>query len=346
MLVDDARPQIKGFRVLLQPKFNIIIVTHNSEKFLPKTIDALERQDCKDFVITIVDNNSKKDVGLCLPKFSGEISILYSSENRGFGEANNLGVKSHHTDWVIMLNPDACPLPDWLSNIVQAQKRYPSIEVFGSTQLNMEDPNLIDGFGDSCSIFGIAWQNHKNELANKLPTDDKFVFSACGAASIFKRTLFLVSDGYAGHFFCYLEDVDLGWRLQRMGKSCLQIRNAVVLHYGSHIHGSDSDFAIFYTFRNRALMLRRNLPFLLFVFLALTGNLMMSPTIIFRYSWSGKISALKGIIVGLRLALKEKQIHPDFLLNDFARLFMQGAFVISPIKISKKTRQEQKNFTP
>ena len=43
--------------------------------------------------------------------------------------------------------------------------------------------------------------------------------------------------GLDENFFCYVEDVDLGFRLRVMGHRCLLILNAVVHHIGSATTG-------------------------------------------------------------------------------------------------------------
>lgn len=44
-------------------------------------------------------------------------------------------------------------------------------------------------------------------------------------------------------FFCYGEDVDLGFRMQLAGYRCLYIPAAQVAHHGSAITGRYSDFS-------------------------------------------------------------------------------------------------------
>ena len=69
-------------------------------------------------------------------------------------------------------------------------------------------------------------------------------------------------------FFCYLEDVDLGFRLRLLGERCVQVRRAEVLHVGSAITGQFSDFSVFHSYRNRIWLFWNNLPWPLLVVLA------------------------------------------------------------------------------
>ena len=69
-----------------------------------------------------------------------------------------------------------------------------------------------------------------------------------------------VKAGFDESFFCYLEDVDLGFRLRLRGERCVQVRRAEVLHAGSAISGHLSDFSVFHSYRNRIWLFAKNVP--------------------------------------------------------------------------------------
>jgi N-acetylglucosaminyl-diphospho-decaprenol L-rhamnosyltransferase len=86
------------------------------------------------------------------------------------------------------------------------------------------------------------------------------VFSACGAATLIDRDLFLAMGGFDERFFCYCEDVDLGYRLRLAGETTLLLPAAVVEHVGSASTGVRSDFSIFHGSRNRIWTFIKNTP--------------------------------------------------------------------------------------
>ena len=53
------------------------------------------------------------------------------------------------------------------------------------------------------------------------------------AAALYRRDAFLSLGGFDEDFFCYLEDVDLGFRLRLAGQPCRYVPQAIINHQGS-----------------------------------------------------------------------------------------------------------------
>lgn len=70
--------------------------------------------------------------------------------------------------------------------------------------------------------------------------------------------------GLDEEFFCYGEDIDLGFRLQLAGYKCLYVPEAVAYHYGSAVTGERSDFSTYHGQRNLVWVYIKNMPPLLF----------------------------------------------------------------------------------
>jgi hypothetical protein len=78
------------------------------------------------------------------------------------------------------------------------------------------------------------------------------------------RALFLELGGFDERFFCYCEDVDLGYRLRLRGQPVVLAPDAVVAHEGSvSTGGRRSDFSLYHGVRNRLWCYVKNTPPLL-----------------------------------------------------------------------------------
>jgi GT2 family glycosyltransferase len=178
--------------------------------------------------------------------------------NLGFAAANNLAAADCKSPRVATLNPDAIAGKIWLEELRSATLHYPGVKMFGSTQLDARKPDRVDGFGDVYSVFGTAWRGASGSPVSALPPDDRAVFAPCAAAALYARDAYLAAGGFDESFFCYLEDVDLGFRLALRGERCIQVRRAEVKHFGSVSAGEDSDFFVFHSQRNRLWVLAKN----------------------------------------------------------------------------------------
>ena len=248
------------------PEVTVIIVNYNGGNLLQNCLASLIRQTCDSFDVIVVDNDSRDGSIDRLAPLEKNIRVIRLKENIGFARANNLAARQTQASWIALLNPDAIAMPDWLEQLLLASRRYPEIAAFGSTQINADDPSRLDGAGDVYHAFGIAWRGNAGKSVGTLPPEGE-VFGPCAAAAMFRRRDFLQVGGFDEAYFCYLEDVDLAFRLRLAGHRCVQVPKAEVTHVGSALSGRRSEFTLYHSTRNRVWTFLKNMPLLLLVFL-------------------------------------------------------------------------------
>lgn len=248
------------------PIATIILVTWNSGGHLEQCRSALARQTRQDFAVVLVDNGSS-DGSLegIEDTWSGfHLNAEHLGGNKGFAVANNIGARLARGKWIVLLNADAYPEPDWLANLLRAAEDHPDYIAFSSRQLQYDSPDLLDGAGDAYHISGLAWRNQFNLSADRYGLEDKEIFSPCAAAAMYSREKFLEVGGFDEDYFSYFEDVDLGFRLRLNGGKCLYVPDAVVHHVGSASTGKRSDFSVYYGYRNLIWTFIKDMPSYLF----------------------------------------------------------------------------------
>jgi N-acetylglucosaminyl-diphospho-decaprenol L-rhamnosyltransferase len=242
------------------PWVRVVIVNYNAGPLLQAAVAGLARQSDLDFEAVLVDNGSTDGSAEACVLPDGRFRWLQAGTNLGFAAGCNLGCRDATTPWLAMLNPDAVPEEDWLAVLRRATLRYPEAAMFGSTQVHASDPGILDGAGDAYSIFGLAWRGGHG-LPIPIVREDMRVFSPCAAAALYRRDLFEAAGGFAESFFCYLEDVDLGFRLNLSGYEAIQVAGARVRHVGSATAGVASRFSLYQIVRNSICMAVRCVPF-------------------------------------------------------------------------------------
>jgi GT2 family glycosyltransferase len=253
-------------------------VNHNAGELLAATLDGLARQVEQDFEAVVIDNASTDGSFDCtLP--DSRFRLVHAGANLGFAAGSNLGARGAETPWLAMLNPDAIPDEDWLSVLKRATTCYPDVVMFGSTQVDASDPAVLDGGGDNYSIYGLAWRGGYRGPIDAVKGDVR-VFSPCAAAALYRRDVFEGLGGFAESFFCYMEDVDLGFRMNLEGQECIQVAAARIRHVGSALSGGGaSRFSIYYGLRNSVFVAVRCVPFPLV--------LVVLPLLVLSQAWNG-----------------------------------------------------------
>ena len=218
----------------------------------------MQAQTFADFEAVVWDNASS-DGAVDRLSAGPRVRVERCGENLGFALANNRAAAMSGAPFIVTLNPDAFPEPDWLERLVDAARIY-GAESVASLQLTDHDPEILDGAGDCMSICGVGWRGGYSHPRATAPTEPVEVFAACAAAALYRRDAFEAMGGFEERFFCYYEDVDLGFRLRLGGGRCILAPRAVVRHVGSASSDQVSGFAEYHGARNRLWTFLRDMP--------------------------------------------------------------------------------------
>jgi GT2 family glycosyltransferase len=245
------------------PAISVCVIAYNSGPTLRDCLARLGEQAFRDFETIVIDNASPDPGDAEIAAEFPWARLVRNGQNLGFAGAGNQAARLARGRWFVLLNPDAYPEPDWLAELMAAADRHPKVRSFTSRQLALDSPGLLDGLGDVMSIFGIPYRGGYLSPDRGQAREGE-VFSPCGAAMMIERALFLQLGGFDEDFFCYGEDVDLGYRLQLAGEPTLLVPTATIHHVGSaSTGGRKSEFAVFHGTRNRFWVLFKNTPALL-----------------------------------------------------------------------------------
>jgi GT2 family glycosyltransferase len=270
-------------------KATVVIVNWNGGAYLRQCLLALQGQTEPSFVAVVADNGSTDGSdaeveSLDDPRFS----LLRLGVNKGFAVANNRAVQ-HSTagEWIALLNPDAFADPNWLACLLQAAERDPQAASFGARLVNADNPLMLDGTGDVYDVSGRVWRrDHGVPMSARAELSDD-IFSPCAAAALYRRDAWDAAAGFDEDFFCYVEDVDLGFRMRLLGYRSVYVPDAICRHVGSGITGRHSDFADYHGQRNLVWTFVKNMPGALF-WLLLPLHLLLNVAALFMFASRGQ----------------------------------------------------------
>ena len=216
---EAAQPFIKNLSNS-QVWITIAIVNYNSGDWLRRCVQALSNQINQNFRVVIVDNASTDGSLELIPELDERFSLLrFKEDDIGFAAANNLVCLNATTLWVATLNPDALPLVIGSVKCCQPQS---AIGTWPCSDLPKSVKAIVGCLTASePSFLGLPWRGNYNHSLAEIP-EEGYVFSPCAAAAVYRSDAFKQAGGFDERFFCYCEDVDLGFRLRLLGYECVR----------------------------------------------------------------------------------------------------------------------------
>jgi GT2 family glycosyltransferase len=283
----------------------VVIVAWNADSCLGECLAALARQTVRPCRVVVIDNASTDGSVDAARVRHPWAEIVRLPRNVGFAAGNNAGIRAlHDCPWVALLNPDAFPEPTWIEALLRAARTHPECAAFGSHMLKAKDPRLMDGTGDVYHVSGRAWRRDEGMSADQVePHGLSEIFAPCAAAALYRRDLLIGVGGFDEDYFCYLEDVDLGFRLRLAGYRSAYVPEAVVLHVGSAVTQRSSDFSVYHGHRNLVWTFFKNMPTALLL-LYLPQHLLLNLASVGWFALQGRarliLRAKWDAVVGLR----------------------------------------------
>lgn len=220
-------------------KVTVVIPNYEGMKFLPECIESLKpenQQASVDYEVLVIDNGST-DGSVEYLKKCDWVRTVFLDENTGFCHAVNLGIKKSKTPFVILLNNDTKAYPGFVQGLYSAIHGRKKCFSVSAQMLMWDDDSLLDDAGDLYCCLGWSRSRGKGKKAAAYNSPCK-VFSACGGAAIYRRSVFEKIGYFDELHFAYLEDLDIGYRAKIFGYYNRYEPTAKVLHYGSASTGS------------------------------------------------------------------------------------------------------------
>ncbi|MEK7322535.1 MAG: glycosyltransferase family 2 protein [Pseudomonadota bacterium] len=299
----------------------VIIVNWNGGDLLRKCVGDLLRQTLPAERIWVMDNGSTDGSPEKVAGLPG-VTVRMLGDNLGFAAGNNRAFSECDTEFVALLNPDAFPEPDWLEKLLAAARAHSDVAAFGSRQMVEGVEGVVDGLGDVYHLSGLVWRRGHGRSLKSSDLVACEIFSPCAGAALYRREALAVVVGFDEDFFCYVEDMDLGFRLRLAGYRSIYVPDAVVHHVGSAATGGQhSDFSVYHGHRNLVWTYVKNMPGWSF-WACLPLHLLMNLATIVVFSLRGKgkliLSAKLDAVAGLpRMWRKRKNIQSHRIVSIF-----------------------------
>ena len=225
----------------------VVTVSYGSERVLGPFFESLGAATDQKIITVLADNKVLADSPVEDMAHAFGARYLAMPSNAGYGGAINAASLTLPTsvDWILICNPDITFSKKALDVLVRTGDADPGIGAVGPTILTdlgevypsaRSIPSLRNGIGHA--LLADIWKAnpwsaaYRNEASTSSPRSDVGWLS--GACLLVRRSAFTTIGGFDEKFFMYFEDVDLGYRLSKLGLSNVYEPDAVVTHSGAH----------------------------------------------------------------------------------------------------------------
>jgi len=221
-------------------------VNWNTRELLRDCLQSIEAKTRRTkYEIIIIDNASKDSSAEMVKEAFPHVKLIESSANLGFAKANNQGIANSKDKYILFLNPDTKILSNALDGMVEFMENEQS---YGAVGCKLTTPEA--GIQFTCARAFPTLLNQLSEFLffhrlfphqRRLPTVELSYWNhqnSCeidclsGACIMSRRSIIQNIGGFSEEYFMYAEDVDLCYRIRKMGWKIYYLAEEEILHFG------------------------------------------------------------------------------------------------------------------
>ena len=291
---------LTAWGIYRMPSIAVIIPTYNGGDRLLACLDAVYRQARRADEIIVIDDASQDGSGDVAGSRFPDANIVRLTRNQGFCHAANVGLRAARSELLCLLNDDTEVDDCWLSEVLRAAERAPTIGFFASKMLFFDRRDTINSAGLFVRPDGVARDIGFGEADGPAFAAPRQVLGASGGAAVFRRAVLDDVGLLDEDLFAYGEDVDLSLRAQLRGWSCQFVPSAIVYHRLGASFGRESSIKVYYSSRNMLTVVLKNFPSSLLLRYSVRIAIVNLYQIVYNASRGRGIVALRGKIDALR----------------------------------------------
>lgn len=246
-------------------KVAVVILNYNGKLHLQNYLQSVLNHIPALAQLYIADNGSDDGSVRFLEDNFPDIHLIKLDKNSGYAGGYNKALKLINAEYYFLLNSDVELTNEGLTTMVDFLDNNPE---YVACQPKVRSLIRRDEFEYAGACGGwLDWLGYPFCRGRILGTNEKDhgqydqiekIFWATGAALLIRSDEFHFVGGFDEDFFAHMEEIDLSWRLQRMGKHIAVIPCSVIYHLGGGTLDYSSPRKTFLNFRNSLFILLKN----------------------------------------------------------------------------------------
>ena len=231
----------------------VVTVTYSPGPHLDRFLASLSHATDRPVTVIMADNGSTDGAPEEALERHPNARLLRTGANLGYGSAVNRAVAEYLRDadstYFIVANPDVQWGPRSIDVLIEAAERWPLAGALGPLIRDPDgsiypsarhQPSIIRG--GMHAVVGPLWKSNPWTAAyrqERLEPSERPVGWLSGSCLLLRKAAFDEIGGFDERYFMYMEDVDLGDRLDRAGWQNVYVPTAEILHDKGHATGRD-----------------------------------------------------------------------------------------------------------
>ncbi|WP_294330055.1 glycosyltransferase family 2 protein [uncultured Sphingomonas sp.] len=217
------------------PEVSILVVAYNSAPFLAECFSSIATAAATTpHEILLIDNGDGSSEAFARTHFP-DVRIVPSEGNIGFGAGNNRLAAQAVAPRLLLLNPDAAPVPGAVDRLVAFSKQHPQAAAWGGRSYSPEGALDAANFMalPTPTDFLVSVIDSRSLRRGGLPagaTEPGPVEVLNGGFMMVRADVWRAIGGFDESFFLYAEEIDLFERIRARGDVVLVDPGVGVIH--------------------------------------------------------------------------------------------------------------------
>lgn len=241
-----------------RPRILVSVLTYNSAEVALKTLRCFSRQTYPWIKLQVIDNASANDCASRIAQAFPEIEIKVLAENLGYTGGNNVALRQALTqgyDYVIICNQDIEVDEHAVERLVETAEANRDAGIVGCIEADaLGRPRSID-CGRYCPWISRAFKRTEVETDNPEQPWVK-VRGVHGVLVLFSRRALESGILLDENLFMYMDEVELGFQLERKGLGAYTDRRVIVRHKSEPYQLNE--YVGYLSQRNRLYLVRKH----------------------------------------------------------------------------------------
>lgn len=230
----------------LRHRVDVILVTHDGARWLPRTLAALRGSACQPTAVHVVDTSSIDGTAGILANASSTLSSVHEApRDQAYGVSIAQAV-AHLPEvdpdefdqaWIWLMHDDSAPASEALHALLCASERHPDAQILGCKSVGWNDSSRLQDVGLTMSGSGhrdVRVDRGERDQGQYVDTEE--VLAVGSAGMLIRRDVWATLNGMREIFTFYRDDIDFCWRAWEHGYRVRVVPQAEIAHREASTH--------------------------------------------------------------------------------------------------------------